>query len=96
MADRTTRTEIVYANQVATIFQGDLIERDTGIEVLYRWQTREDSRVRDTHSARNQKLYDREAVLPLLGEANCRCAIHPVLNGTPPNQNLFGSIPTLI
>ncbi len=94
-ATRTTRTEIIYANQVATVFQGDLVQSETGVEVVYRWQTREDSRVRSTHAARNGNLYSREMVIPLLGEPNCRCAIHPVLNGSVPTQTTFGVFPSL-
>ena len=75
--NRTSRTEIVHVHQLATITQGEAITAFTGVEVVYRWQTREDSRVRDTHAARNKKLYSKNAVTPLLGEPNCRCRIIP-------------------
>lgn len=89
-ATRTSRTEIVFASQIANIFQGDITARSTGVEVVYRWQTKEDSRVRDRHAAWNQKLYERSVVLTMLSEPNCRCSIIPVANGTPSSSsNMF-------
>jgi len=94
---RTVRTEIVYANQLATVYQGDLTEEETGLEVNYRWQTREDSRVRDRHAAWNGKVYTREEVVSRFGEPNCRCAVHPVIEASEPAflQPLF-DIPSII
>lgn len=100
-ARRTARTEIIYANQLATVTQGEAVEMLTGAEVVYRWQTRQDSKVRDTHVARNKKVYSKKAVLPLLGEPNCRCRIIPVAVDSSGNEAtafnpIFLTIPTLL
>ncbi len=46
----------------------------------YRWQTSQDERVRDSHKARNNKIYDWNGSQPYpRSEVNCRCDAIPVM-----------------
>jgi len=69
------RTETIRAHQLGVINQGLQLEQQTGVKVRYLWITSADTRVRHTHATRNRKVYTKKAVIPLLGEPNCRCAL---------------------
>lgn len=80
-AKLVARTEIIRANQLAVITDADATSdsfKALGVETKFKWRTGDDDRVRATHKARNNKIYDRETVLGLIGEPNCRCAVFPV------------------
>jgi SPP1 gp7 family putative phage head morphogenesis protein len=69
------RTEIVESHNQASIIEGSLIAKETGIKEKYQWIGSDDGRERDSHIARNNKIYDKDEVLSLIGEPNCRCSV---------------------
>ena len=73
------RTEIVSAHNVATLQEAEILEKTIGQPIKVVWQTALDGRERDTHRARNRKVYTQKEALPLLGEPNCRCSVTPWL-----------------
>jgi SPP1 gp7 family putative phage head morphogenesis protein len=73
------RTETINIHQNAALNEYYSIEKSTGEVVLAQWRATLDSRVRDTHLARNLVVYTKEEAYALLGEPNCRCAILPYI-----------------
>ncbi len=71
------RTEIVYAHNTATLNEFEAIEGFTGEEILSRWFTARDERVRAHHAARHNVVYTRKMAESLIGEPNCRCSLLP-------------------
>lgn len=69
------RTEIIRAQNLAKVYEGIYINQEYGIPVVYEWITSGDAKVRPTHVRRGAKYYTSDALIPLLGEPNCRCAI---------------------
>ena len=69
------RTEVINAFNLARINNVDAYSDFLGEEVVFRWISGVDARVRDTHRERNNKFYSKEKVTPLIGEPNCRCTI---------------------
>lgn len=69
------RTEIVESHNQASIIEGSLIAKETGIKEKYQWIGSNDGRERDSHIARNFKIYTKDEVLNLIGEPNCRCSV---------------------
>ena len=76
-ANRIARTEIVEAHQEASIAETELMEQETGLIFDMEWSTCKDGRERDTHRARDGKVYTKEKARSMLGEPNCRCGIFP-------------------
>ena len=69
------RTEVINAFNLARINNVDAYSDFLGEEVVFRWISGVDARVRQTHRERNNKFYSKEKVTPLIGEPNCRCTI---------------------
>ena len=69
------RTEIVESHNQASILEGSLLAKETGIEEKYIWIGADDGRERPTHIARNNNIYSKEEVLSMIGEPNCRCSV---------------------
>lgn len=69
------RTEVINAFNLARINNVDAYSDFLGEEVVFRWISGVDARVRETHRARNNKFYSKDKVAPLIGEPNCRCTI---------------------
>lgn len=69
------RTETVRANQMSVIIEGREQSKFLGIDVKYRWGTSTDERVRSTHRTRNNKIYEDDQIVKLVGEPNCRCRV---------------------
>ncbi|MFN8788209.1 MAG: phage minor head protein [Neisseriaceae bacterium] len=72
------RIEIISSDQVIKITQGLTIAKCKALGLnQYRWQTMEDDRVRPTHAANNQKVFDWDNPPAKTGhpgtEINCRC-----------------------
>lgn len=74
-ARKIARTEIIYAHQEASVSEADMLEAETGFKIDMKWKTAIDGRERDSHRARNGKIYSKEVARTLLGEPNCRCAV---------------------
>ena len=71
------RTEIIHAHNLAAIQEASNLSAETGVEIKMEWNASLDDRVRHTHEERHGKLFDAQAVIPLLGEPNCRCSVIP-------------------
>lgn len=71
------RTEIVESHNRASITEGSIISKETGVDIEYKWSTSIDGRERDTHHDRNGKVYGEDEVESLIGEPNCRCSVSP-------------------
>jgi SPP1 gp7 family putative phage head morphogenesis protein len=71
------RTEIVEVHQEAALTEAEQIEAETGYVINMEWSTALDGRERDTHRARNGKIYTKEVARTLMGEPNCRCSLNP-------------------
>lgn len=69
------RTEVINAFNLARINNVDAYSDFLGEEVVFRWISGVDARVRQTHRERNNKFYSKEKVTPLIGDPNCRCTI---------------------
>jgi len=69
------RTEIVESHNQASILEGSLLSKETGIKEQYIWIGADDGRERPTHIARNNNIYSKEEVLSMIGEPNCRCSV---------------------
>ena len=69
------RTEVINAFNLARVNNVDAYSDFLGEEVVFRWISGVDARVRETHRARNNKFYSKDKVAPLIGEPNCRCTI---------------------
>lgn len=69
------RTEIVEAHNQASILEGNLIAKETGIKEQYKWLTSLDGRERDKHRAWHNKVYTPNDVSNMIGEPNCRCSV---------------------
>ena len=69
------RTEVINAFNLARINNVDAYSDFLGEEVVFRWISGVDARVRQTHRERNNKFYSKDKVTPLIGEPNCRCTI---------------------
>ncbi len=72
------RIEIISSDQVIKITQGLTIVKCKALGLnQYKWQTMEDDRVRPTHEANNQKVFDWDNPPEKTGhpgtEINCRC-----------------------
>lgn len=72
------RIEIISSDQVIKITQGLTIAKCKALGLnQYKWQTMEDDRVRPTHAANNQKVFDWDNPPAKTGhpgtEINCRC-----------------------
>lgn len=72
------RIEIISSDQVIKITQGLTIAKCKALGLnQYKWQTMEDDRVRPTHAANNQKIFDWDNPPEKTGhpgtEINCRC-----------------------
>ncbi len=72
------RIEIISSDQVIKITQGLTIAKCKALGLnQYKWQTMEDDRVRPTHEANNQKIFDWDNPPEKTGhpgtEINCRC-----------------------
>lgn len=77
-AKTIARTETSKAFNSAVIAEGETVSGALGIEVLYKWITAGDDRVRDSHVLRNNKEFTAEEAARLIGEPNCRCALRIV------------------
>lgn len=69
------RTEIVESHNQASIIEGSLIAKETGIKEQYLWIGSDDGRERPSHIARNNNIYTHDEVQNLIGEPNCRCSV---------------------
>jgi len=72
------RIEIISSDQVIKITQGLTIAKCKALGLPeYKWQTMEDDRVRPTHAANNQKIFDWDNPPPETGhpgtQIRCRC-----------------------
>ena len=76
-ANLLARTETVAARNRGMVNQSERILAPLDAEVVYRWQTSLDERVRSSHAARHGNLYTKDGYLALLSEPNCRCAGFP-------------------
>ena len=73
------RTEIMNTHQLASIFEGENLQQYApDDEIVYRWRSGADDRVRPEHRARNGKYYTKKKVATLTGEPNCRCAVSAI------------------
>lgn len=72
------RTEIINANNLGMINEGQRLQELVGEEVVYHWITAGDIKVREDHVTRNNKYYSYDRVIHLIGEPNCRCATPPI------------------
>lgn len=73
------RTEIVHSHNLGKLNEYERLEVELGEEILVRWLTAADERVRDSHRPRHNKVYERKKAQSMLGEPNCRCTIIPYL-----------------
>jgi SPP1 gp7 family putative phage head morphogenesis protein len=69
------RTEIINTHNLAKVNEGKILSDLLGEDVVYRWITSGDIKVRPEHVSRNNKYYSFERVAELIGEPNCRCAV---------------------
>jgi SPP1 gp7 family putative phage head morphogenesis protein len=76
-ANRIARTEIIEAHQEASLTETELLESELGVTFNMEWLTTKDGRERDSHRARDGKIYTKEKCRSLMGEPNCRCAVFP-------------------
>ena len=81
------RTEIINTHNLGYINQGGLLSDMLGEEVVYRWITTGDIKVRDEHITRNNKYYSYEKVVTLIGEPNCRCAVTAIPTSRVPDAS---------
>jgi SPP1 gp7 family putative phage head morphogenesis protein len=84
------RTEIVFAHNSAAIQEADIISGEIGEPIYHEWVDSEDSLVRPEHRLRDDKIYTSEAVQPLIGEPNCRCALAPVPESQLDGRDVIG------
>lgn len=73
------RTETIHVHQQAALNEYYATEQATGEVFLVEWKATLDARVRDTHEARNRRVYTKEESYRLIGEPNCRCALLPFI-----------------
>ena len=73
------RTETVRSHNEAKLNEFERVEGMTGDNVLVKWVTAQDERVRDTHRPRHGKIYTRAEARKLIGEPNCRCTLIPYI-----------------
>ncbi|MFN8770892.1 MAG: phage minor head protein [Neisseriaceae bacterium] len=81
------RIEIISSDQVIKITQGLTIAKCKALGLnQYKWQTMEDDRVRPTHAANNQKIFDWDNPPAKTGhpgtEINCRCKPVVIVDNT--------------
>lgn len=74
------RTEMIHAFNSAKLNDHVGMEDIIGEEILVKWRTAGDERVRHPrHTARHGKIYKRSDARRLLGEPNCRCVVSPYM-----------------
>lgn len=76
-ANRIARTEIIEAHQEASLLETEILEAELGVIFDMEWLTTKDGRQRDSHNARDGKIYSKAVAQSMIGEPNCRCAIFP-------------------
>ena len=85
------RTEIINAHNLGTILEGEEVGDLLGEEIVYRWITAGDGKVRTSHAIRNSRYYTQEEVIKLIGEPNCRCSVVAVpLSRVPEGVRVIG------
>ena len=74
------RNKLIARNETGNLYAGELRElMETNEIEFFVWKTMEDNRVRYSHAARNDKVYDVRRVDLLPGQDfNCRCWAEPV------------------
>lgn len=82
-ARRIARTEIVRANNIATLEEFKQLEDGVGEPIRVQWSTTQDSKVRDTHASRQGQIYTQDEAQSLIGEPNCRCGLLPYIRSAP-------------
>lgn len=84
------RTEIVNAYNQASINEDEIAEGVVGEEIVEKWITAGDERVRTSHVGRDGNFYSKKRARALVGEPNCRCNIVGVpLSRVPPNRKIL-------
>ncbi len=73
------RTETIHVHAQAALNEYYSVEQNTGEVVLIQWSATMDSRTRDTHIERHNRVYTKEEAYALIGEPNCRCALLPYI-----------------
>lgn len=73
------RTETINVHQQAALNEYYASEQATGEVFLVEWNATLDSRTRDTHMERHERVYTKEEAYALIGEPNCRCALLPYI-----------------
>lgn len=73
------RTETIHIHAQASLNEYYSVEQNTGEVVLIQWSATMDSRTRDTHMERHNRVYTKEEAYALIGEPNCRCALLPYI-----------------
>ncbi len=70
-----SRTEIVFANNLAGTIDDEIAEDILGEEIVERWVTAGDEKVRGVHVGRDGNYYTIGRARELIGEPNCRCTL---------------------
>jgi SPP1 gp7 family putative phage head morphogenesis protein len=78
-AKTLARTEMIEALNEGALGEYTRAEGVIGEEVLVRWQTAQDERVRSSHRVRHGVVFKKQQAQTLIGEPNCRCALLPYI-----------------
>lgn len=80
------RTEVVRTHNMAALNEYEFAEGLIGEEILIKWNTALDERVRDKHSLWARRVtkygigvYTRQEAMGMIGDFNCRCAVIPYI-----------------
>lgn len=79
-AQLLARTEVVNIHNESKLNSFAAIGEAIDQDVLVKWFTARDERVRSTHAARHNVIYTEEQARAMIGEPNCRCTLLPVVD----------------